>query len=598
MRIGVRWLGTVLFGCLNLALLGCGNTSKNGDGPATDGVPTEDGTDATNSDTSSGTGGGSGSGGGGGSGGANTDGSVVTGDTTGTTTAGCLPGIPATSQVPRLLNREYDNIVRDLLDVSSVDAMGGGPPSSLLAPDSEGDITSIQWEAYLAVADKVAATVMAGENRSRFISCDPAEVATCYEDTIRTFGRQMFRRPLTDEEVTRFMAFTEVDPAWTSDQIAEAILFAFLSSPSFILVPELSAVPEASSFKLSSYEVATRLSLMLWGSTPDSELSEVAEQDSLVTSEQILAQAQRMIQQRDKAAPQVSAAHDAYLHVSNSSYGWWRTPHDPETFPSYTDAARDALEGEVNAFFEEVAYEGGSFQDLFLSNVAFVNRDSAPLYGLDADDYGAELTRVELDATDRPGILTRAGFLSSYSKLDTTSPILRGAFVAYRVLGVDIGAPTPDAGLTPLPDGDYTTQRQIIEALTSVRADCAACHALFNPAGFVLENFDPVGSWQDVDPLGGDIDPTADVTFADGSVRTISSPLELMQAIAADPMARHLYAESLVSYFTGRAPNESEACAVDAIAAKLATGSDYTMLDLVVDLTQMDSFRLRTVSAE
>lgn len=593
-------MGTVLFGCVNLALLGCGNTSGNGDDPATDGVPTEDGSDAANSDTGSGTGGGAGSGGGGsdggGSGGATTDGSIVTGDTTGTTTAGCMPGIPATSQVPRLLNREYDNILHDILDVSSVDAMGGGPPSSLLAPDSEEDITSIQWDAYLAVADKVAATVMAGENRSRFMDCDPAEVASCYEDTIRTFGRQMFRRPLTDEEVTRFMAFTEVDPAWTSDQIAEAILFAFLASPSFILVPELSAVSEASSFKLSSYEVATRLSLMLWGSAPDAELSEAADQDALGTSEQILAQAERMIQMRDKAGPQVSAAHDAYLHVSNDSWGWRRTPHDPELFPNYTDPARDALEGEVNAFFEEVAYEGGSFQDLFLSNVAFVNQDSAPLYGLDADDYGTELTRVELDATDRPGILTRASFLSSYSHFDVTSPILRGSFVANRILGVDPGPPTPDAGDIPQPEGDFTTQRQIVEALTSARADCVACHTLLNPAGFVLENFDTVGSWQDVDPLGGPIDTTADVTFADGSVKTISSPLELMQAIAADPTARYLYAESLVSYFTGRAPNASDACAVDAIATKLATGSDYSMLDLVVDLTQMDSFRLRTVS--
>lgn len=58
-------------------------------------------------------------------------------------------------------------------------------------------------------------------------------------------------------------------------------------------------------------------------------------------------------------------------------------------------------------------------------------------------------------------------------------------------------------------------------------------------------------------------------------------------------MARRLYAEALVAYFTGRQPNPNDACIVDNLAANLAT-DDYTLLDVVVDLTQADSFRLRT----
>lgn len=103
-----------------------------------------------------------------------------------------------------------------------------------------------------------------------------------------------------------------------------------------------------------------------------------------------------------------------------------------------------------------------------------------------------------------------------------------------------------------------------------------------------------MGRWQVVDPLGGAIDPVAEVTFADGSVRTIDSPLALMEAIADDPTARRLYAQKLVSYFTGRDPNDNDACMVDTIATRLSE-SGYGMLDVVVDLTQADSFRLRTV---
>ena len=91
---------------------------------------------------------------------------------------------------------------------------------------------------------------------------------------------------------------------------------------------------------------------------------------------------------------------------------------------------------ELDRFFEEVAFEGGSFKDLFLSKVAYVNNATAPIYGLDPASYGADLTRVELDATQRPGFLTRVGFLSSFSADASTSPILRGAFITVNILGV------------------------------------------------------------------------------------------------------------------------------------------------------------------
>ena len=592
MATNTRCFATLLLVAVMLALMGCGSTTNNDTQAPEDSASGTDGTDTTS-------GGGNGTGGATGSGGAvhtsATGETSGTGGTTSTTTGGCEPGIPATSQVPRLLNREYDAIIDDLLGVSSLAAADGQAPSSLLHEDYEGEMNHYAWTAYQEAAARIAEEVIATDNRSRFMSCDPTVEASCYEDTIRSFGRRIFRRPLTDPEVERFMALTEVEASWTTDQVSEAILFAFLASPSFILVPELSAEPEGAGFKLSNYEVATRLSLMLWGSVPDAELDAAADQGLLDTPEQIRAQAERMLLVRDQAGPQVSAAHQYYVRSSSDASLWWRTVHDPALFPHFTDDSRAALHGEVAAYFEELAYGGGSFQDIFLSGMAFVNRESAALYGLDAAEYDADLTRVELDATERPGIFTRAGFLSSFSGYDATDPIRRGSFLAVSILGVNPGPPDPDAVLTPVPPGEYATRREQIEALTTSQASCNACHELINAPGYVLENFDAVGSWQDIDPLGGPIDPVADVTFADGSVRTVGSPLELMQAIADDPVARHLYAQKLVSFFTGREPNANDACMVEDIATKLAL-DDYRLLEVVVDLTQADSFRLRTVS--
>ena len=102
-----------------------------------------------------------------------------------------------------------------------------------------------------------AADVMAGSNKSQFIACDPA-VGTCLTDTIKSFGRKAFRRPLTPAEVTSFERFKNVTPAGTPAEIAETILFAFLASPSFILLPELSADKEGAANKLTGFEVARR----------------------------------------------------------------------------------------------------------------------------------------------------------------------------------------------------------------------------------------------------------------------------------------------------------------------------------------------------
>ncbi|WP_437989699.1 DUF1592 domain-containing protein [Sorangium sp. So ce145] len=552
------------FAALSLVAPGCGITIL---GKGTDRDDQSGSGSGSGSGTTAGVGGGSGVGGG----------------------DSCVPGIPVTSQIPRLLNRQYDAVVRDLLGVTTLESAGNLPPSALLVPDFDGDMTEPAWNGYLAAAEHLAAEVLGGPNKQRFLACDPA-ASRCLEDTIVAFGRKAFRRPLLEEEVQSFLRLTAVEPQGTPDEIAEAILFAFLASPSFIMRPELAQEPEGSAIKLSSHEVAARLSVLLWDSIPDDILDAAADAGQLATKEQILAQAQRMIQDREKTAPVVARFHRAYADIRPGSR-WGAVEHDTTRFPDYSPDVVAPMMAEMDALFEEVAFEGGSFKDLFLSNVGYVNKDTAPLYGLDAADYGADLTRVELDPNERPGFLTRVGFLSSYSRYDATNPILRGAFVANRLLGIDL-APVPGASEAPRPPGPFSTEREAIEAMTS-SARCAGCHGTYiNPPGFVLERYDAVGKVQTTDPLGGPIDGTADVTFGVDNVKTITSPIELMNELAADPAAMRRYAERWVAFATGREPNGSDTCDVQGLSVNLLVDG-YTLLDLLADLTQTDSFRLR-----
>ncbi len=486
----------------------------------------------------------------------------------------------------------YDAVVKELLGVTTLASAADAAPSSLLVPDYDGSMTKIAWDGYWSAAEKVAAEVIAGPNKSRFINCD-ATMSACLTDAIKSFGRKAFRRPLTHEEVARFSRLGTLTPAGTADEIAEAVLFAFLASPSFILLPELAQEKEGAGIRLNSYEVASRLSFLLWGSVPDAELNAAADANQLTTRDQIGAQATRMLES-ERAATVVSAFHRFYAGIAGGSHWVNNRVHDAAKYPKFSEAAYPSMMGELDSFFQEVMLKKGTFKDLFLSRAAFVNKDTAALYGLDPAAHGAQLTRVELDANQRPGFLTRLAFLSTFSEKAATSPILRGAFISGRVLGINPGNPDPEALKESLPPGVYTTRRQEIEALTG-KMPCSSCHATFiNPAGFVFERYDAVGSWQDVDALGGPIDGTANVMLAPGDTKTISAPLELMTEIARLPNVQRRYAEQLVAFASGRVANASDACIVDELSRRL-TDDAYPLVGLVAEYTKAESFRLRTV---
>jgi hypothetical protein len=518
-----------------------------------------------------------------------------TGGTSGAIT--CVPGIPTTTQLRRMLNWQYDATVRDLLGVTSVGTGTiAGPPSSMLYADFDGPMVPDAWRLYQDTGAAIAKAVMADATlKANFITCDPA-ASGCLMQTIQTFGRKAFRRPVTTDEVTRFMALGTGTPTGTPAEVAEATLLAFLVSPSFLLLPETNTTPDPSGqgIQLSSYEVATRLSYMLWGSIPDATLNTEADNNRLQTKDQILAQAQRMIAVRDKTAPLVSSFHRHWVQMDNATQHWWKIDHDTSKFPLYNTAtAKTSFASELDSFFAEVAYTNGGFKDLFLSNVGFVNQDNAAIYGLDPSQYGTALTKVQLDPTQRPGFMTRAGFLSSYSHYSETAPILRGAFITVYMIGVDPGPPLPGVTMLQPPAGNYTTNRQKTDALVNMSATCMGCHSnIINPPGYVLESFDAIGKWQTVDQLSGPIDATATVNFGDGNVQKITSVQQLMQQVGQIGKAQKSYAQYWVAYAYGRDPNPNDQCVADDIGTKLA-GDSYSILNVLADLSQADSFRLR-----
>lgn len=508
----------------------------------------------------------------------------------------CVPGVPGTSQIPRLTQHEYDNTIRDLLGLE-------GEPSTMLAPDPAGrSVDQRAWDGYQLAARTLATQVMeTPASRALVIPCEAGDDggAACATQLITEFGRRAFRRPLTEAEVARFsVLFTNraaITPTGSFDDTAALIIEAFLLSPSFLMRTEIAENAEGTYFKLTGYEVASRLSYLLWGSMPDDALLEAAASGALDTPTGILAEAGRLLGDA-RAREMVAAFHEKYMHMGPNTR-WNDMTRDTSAFPLFTEELVPLLSEETHRFFDHVVFDaGGSFQDLMTSPVAFVNEALAPLYGLDPAAYsGAELRPAEV--AGRPGVLTRVGFLASHSFYDRSSPIHRGAFIQKHVLCAEIGSPPPGAEGTPLPTEGLNTNRERVDAQTAA-SGCKSCHhTSINPTGFAFEAFDAIGGHQEVEWFS-DAPITTNASVPVGATNVdVAGAADLMSALATSPDAQGCYARQWVSFAFQRLPNNQDSCIVDDMTQKLTAGG-YRVLDLILDLTQSQSFGYRALEVE
>lgn len=508
--------------------------------------------------------------------------------------SGC--DVPYTSQIPRLSNEQYANTIRDLLGVTRLTAFDGATPASLLAADQRGTMNQALWGGYRKAAAAVARQVMGNTTqRAAFLGCEVIDAA-CLHDAISAFGRRAFRRPLSDGEIARFDELlaqgAEITASGSAEELARVLLETFLVSPSFLQRAEVNEGTPADGehFSRSSHELAARLSYAFWNSMPDPELDAAADAGELATYEQLFAQAQRMLAD-DKARAMLQSLHRQYLGVRPNSR-WLSSTKDSELFPEYTAAAADRAREETELFFEEIVFvERGAFADLFTSGTAFVNQDTALLYDLDPADFGVNLQRVTLDPEQRPGFLTRVGFLASHASPRQTSPVLRGAFIEQALLGINVGVPDPEAANSPVPNQpELDTVRKRLEAQTS-GIKCVDCHALLNPPGFVLEAYNAIGRRQSVEAdTGAPIDTAAEVHFDLETTVSIDNPAELMAELSVAPGARRQYVRNWVEHAFER-PVPSADCVVDHLAANFT--SEQALLDLLPNLTLQSEFTWR-----
>jgi hypothetical protein len=441
------------------------------------------------------------------------------------------------------------------------------------------------WIDYVDAIGPVGATVPDTGKRDRILLCDPATGDACLRQILRAFVRRAWRRPPTDDDLVRLVALAAVAADAGDDAITglKLALRAALVSPHFLFRVELDDQPAARQpHPLSGFELASRLSYFLWSSMPDDELLAAAEAGRLATSEQVRAQAARML-----ADPRTETL------VDNFAGQWLYTRAlrdqvpDYATYPAYDAQLAASMRAETERYFRAFLFEDVPLDRLFTADFTYMNDRLAAHYGMRAPGTN-ELVRVSLAGTPRRGLLTQGSILTVTSHPRRTSPVKRGKWLLDQILCES--PPPPPPGVEGLPDDMGPVTGSVRERLERHRqnAVCASCHASMDPLGFALENFDGIGAWR-TDDHGYAIDASGELP--DG--RTFDGPGQLGDLLARDPRVYRCMIEKLYTYALGRRPDTRDAREhIDELAGELEADG-YLLRELVLSLVTHNAFRNR-----
>jgi hypothetical protein len=351
-----------------------------------------------------------------------------------------------------------------------------------------------------------------------------------------------------DEDLAAPLSFyKDARAAGSFEAGIESALTLILSSPKFLYRAE--AVPDnptpGTVFSISDIELASRLSFFLWSQGPDDELIDVAGRGRLREPGALEQQMRRML-----ADPRSSAL------AENFAFQWLNLrairefEPDPIVFPGFDQNLKDAFERELALFLQSMIQEDRSVMELLTADYTFANERLALHYGI-PNVRGDRFRRVPLDDPNRWGLLGKGGVLMVTSYPNRTAPVLRGAWILERILGTPPAAPPPDVEAFP-ENVEGEKARTVRERMEAHRANpsCYSCHAVMDPLGFALENFDAIGQWRAVDRYAGSpIDAAGQLV--DGTA--VNSPAALRQALASNPeQFTQALTEKLLMYALGR----------------------------------------------
>lgn len=505
---------------------------------------------------------------------------------------------PAAATLHRLTRAQYISTLRALFGPDVVIPADLEPDTPLhgfsTIGASELTISTTAARQFEAAAFEVAAWALADPaRRDALVGCVPSGEAAdpCLIEFVGRFGRLAWRRPLEGAEVGWLVGLaaeiaSDLRDPW---QGLSHALAAMLQSPDFLFRIEVGepdpAKPERRRY--TGFEMASRLSYLIWGGPPDAELLDAAAEGRLFEDAGLLAEVDRLLAD-ERARPALMRFFDEALTLDRLA----TVTKDREAFPFATAALLTAMRSEIVRVVEDIVFDReADLRELLTTRTTFVNPALAALYNLappnpasaDADGFD----RMEHpEDSPRGGLMSMAGILALNAHATVTSPTLRGKFVQTALMCFDV--PPPPEGIdTTLAEGDGPQGPQTMRQKLSRHAEdptCAGCHVHMDPIGLALENFDAIGVYRTTDQ-GLPIDARSEV----GGV-AFEGARQLGEVLAAQPQFGECVARRFYRFGTGRLETLGELPAIESLAAAFEH-SGYRVTALVRALVLSEAFR-------
>jgi hypothetical protein len=429
------------------------------------------------------------------------------------------------------------------------------------------------------------------QSRERLYVCQPESAAderACAKQILSTLARRAYRRPVTDKDMERVMAFYEEGRRQGDfDAGIRAALPRVLTSVSFLFRAEKDpdSLAVGAPHPVTDLELASRLSFFLWSTIPDDELLDVAASGKLRSKGMLERQVKRMLAD-DRARQLTTNFPDQWLALRNLA----NSAPDLLAFPNWDYSLRNDLQTETHLFFDSIVREDRSALDLLNADYTFLNERVAKHYGIPGI-YGQAFRRVTLADPNRHGLLGQGSILALTSVATRTSPVFRGKWILTNLLNTPPLPPPPN-----VPSLEESTKgsgpKTVRERMEAHRADsvCASCHNIMDPLGFALENFDATGRWLNVSDTGGPIDASG--VLVDGT--EVNGPVALRAAFTSRPdVFVGTVTEKLLIYALGRGLEPTDMAVVRKIVRD-AQPDNYRFMSLIMGIVESKPFQMRT----
>jgi hypothetical protein len=406
------------------------------------------------------------------------------------------------------------------------------------------------------------------------------------DDALR-FAERAWRRPLTTDEQQRLRSFysqLRAQEGLDHDRALRTLLARIMVAPAFLyrIEPASEGQPIA---PLSDWQLASRLSYLIWSSIPDEELRLAADQGRLRDARELEHQTRRML-----ADPKARRLATEFFGQWLGFYRFDRYQGiDTERFPEFTSRLKSSLYEEAVAFFEHIVREDRPVDEILFADYSFWDNQLAEHYAIPTEQASSDaFAHVDgLAAHHRGGLLGLGAVLTTTSAPLRTSAVKRGDWVLRRLIGTPVPPPPADAGSIPADEvlADGLTVRQRLEAHRA-NPSCVNCHARIDALGFALEQFDPIGRWRDSYRDGQRVDPSG--TLADGTALTGPDGLRDYLRRERGQFHRTISAK-LLGYALGRTETITDRPLIERMTRDLDEGGRFS--DLVLRIVSSKQFQ-------